>query len=49
VADQVRDPLAAAGVQRVVTLGEVSGAVFGLPHDGFYPVHQMVRWLVCEK
>jgi hypothetical protein len=46
---EVRDRLAAAGVQRVVTLGEVSGAVFGLPHDGFYPVHQMVRWLVCEK
>lgn len=49
VAEELRDGLAAVGVQRMVTLGEVSGAVFGLPHDGFYPVHQFVRWLVCES
>jgi len=45
---EVRDALASAGVQRVVTLGQALGPAAGLPHDGFYPLHRFVRWVNDE-
>jgi hypothetical protein len=45
---EVRDLLASAGVQRVVTLGKALGPGPGLPHDGFYPLHRFVRWVNDE-
>jgi hypothetical protein len=45
---EVRDALASAGVQRVVTLGRALGPAAGLPHDGFYPLHRFVRWVNDE-
>ncbi|HEV7444900.1 MAG TPA: acyl-CoA reductase [Steroidobacteraceae bacterium] len=45
---EVRDALASAGVQRVVTLGHALGPAAGLPHDGFYPLHRFVRWVNDE-
>jgi hypothetical protein len=44
----LRDDLAARGMQRIVPLGEVLDAIPGLPHDGFYPLHRFVRWLVDD-
>lgn len=42
----LRDALAAAGAQRLVPLGMAAGGgPAGLPHDGFYPLHRMVRWI----
>jgi hypothetical protein len=35
-------------MQRIVPLGEVLDAIPGLPHDGFYPLHRFVRWLVDD-
>lgn len=45
---EVRDALACAGVQRVVSLGGALGPDAGLPHDGFYPLHRFVRWVNDE-
>ncbi|UGQ11194.1 long-chain-fatty-acyl-CoA reductase [Yinghuangia sp. ASG 101] len=45
---EVRDGLAAAGVQRVVELGGAVGMEAGLPHDGFLPLHRFVRWVNDE-
>lgn len=45
---ELRDPLASAGVQRVVTLGKALGGGPGLPHDGFYPMHRFVKWVADE-
>lgn len=45
---EVRDALASAGVQRVVSLGKALGPGPGLPHDGFYPLHRFVRWVNDE-
>ena len=45
---EVRDLLASAGVQRVVTLGKAISSGSGLPHDGFYPLHRFVRWVNDE-
>ena len=45
---ELRDALASAGVQRVVTLGKALGPGPGLPHDGFYPLHRFVRWVNDE-
>jgi hypothetical protein len=45
---EVRDALASAGVQRVVSLGGALGPDTGLPHDGFYPLHRFVRWVNDE-
>ena len=46
---EVRDPLASAGVQRITALGGINGAPFGgLPHDGGWPVHRMLHWVVAE-
>ena len=44
----LRDALAAAGVQRVVSLGSAMGPAPGLPHDGFWPLHRFVRWVNDE-
>jgi hypothetical protein len=45
---EVRNALASAGVQRVVTLGRALGPGPGLPHDGFYPLQRFVRWVNDE-
>lgn len=45
---EVRNLLASAGVQRVVTLGKAVGPGPGLPHDGFYPLQRFVRWVNDE-
>jgi len=45
---ELRDALASAGVQRVVTLGSALGPGPGLPHDGFYPLQRFVRWVTDE-
>jgi hypothetical protein len=45
---ELRDALCAAGVQRVVNLGNALGAYLGLPHDGFLPLSRFVRWVVDE-
>ena len=44
----LRNLLAAAGAQRVVSLGSVPLMEGGLPHDGFYPLHRLVRWVSDE-
>jgi len=44
----LRDRLAAAGAQRVVTLGTALGGGVGIPHDGFFPLHRLVRWVTDE-
>ena len=44
----LRDRLASAGVQRVVTLGGAESMVVGMSHDGFYPLARMVRWVNDE-
>jgi Acyl-CoA reductase (LuxC) len=47
----LRNALAAAGVQRVVTLGNAIGlatAGQGLPHDGSYPLQRLMRWVTDE-
>jgi len=43
----LRDALASAGAQRVVTLG-LAAPEGGLPHDGFYPLQRFVRWVNDE-
>lgn len=43
----LRDILASAGAQRIVSLGSATPEV-GLPHDGFYPLHRFVRWVNDE-
>src|SRR6185369_4645429 len=44
----IRDRLASAGVQRIVTLGGASGGMAGLSHDGFFPLHRFMRWVNDE-
>lgn len=47
----LRDALAGAGVQRVVTLGNAIGLATsgqGLPHDGSFPLQRLVRWVSDE-
>jgi hypothetical protein len=44
----LRDRLAAQGMQRLVPLGEVIQVASGFPHDGFFPVHRFVKWLVDD-
>lgn len=47
---EVRDPLASAGVQRIVSLGGINAGKFGgMPHDGGWPVHRMMHWVVAES
>jgi hypothetical protein len=45
--EDLRNALASAGAQRVVTLG-LAGPEIGLPHDGFYPLQRLVRWVNDE-
>jgi hypothetical protein len=45
---ELRNALAAAGVQRVVELGGAGGVETGLPHDGFFPLQRLVRWVSDE-
>ena len=45
---ELRDAIIAHGGQRVVSLGGAARGAIGLPHDGFYPCHRMVRWAVDE-
>jgi hypothetical protein len=45
---ELRDPLANAGVQRVVALGKAMGIDPGLPHDGFFPLQRLMRWVGDE-
>jgi hypothetical protein len=35
-------------MQRLVPLGEVIQVASGFPHDGFYPLHRFVKWLVDD-
>jgi hypothetical protein len=42
---EVRDRLASAGTQRVVSLGLAGAMPIGLSHDGFIPLHRFVRWV----
>ncbi len=44
----LRDHLATAGVQRVVNLGTALGGSLGNPHDGMYPLHRLVSWVVDD-
>lgn len=44
----LREKLAAAGAQRIVTLGSALGGGVGIPHDGFFPLHRLVRWITDE-
>jgi len=45
---ELREKLAAAGAQRVVALGAALGGGVGIPHDGFFPLHRLVRWVTDE-
>jgi hypothetical protein len=47
-AEQLRDRLASAGMQRLVGLGSVATKVPGIPHDGFYPLQRLTRWIVDD-
>ncbi len=44
----LRDALASAGAQRIVTLGAAADGSAGLPHDGFIPLHRFMRWINDE-
>lgn len=45
---ELRDRLAGAGVQRIVSLGSAAGGVPGIAHDGFMPIHRFMRWVNDE-
>ncbi len=44
----LRDVIASAGAQRVVTLGAAAANQAGLSHDGFNPLQRFVRWVNDE-
>ncbi|MDB5686536.1 MAG: long-chain-fatty-acyl-CoA reductase [Rhizorhabdus sp.] len=47
---EVRDALAGAGVQRITALGGIMAGRFGgTPHDGGWPLHRMMHWVVAEE
>lgn len=46
--NELRNALAAMGVQRIVRLGSAGAVEAGLPHDGFMPLHRFVRWVNDE-
>jgi len=48
-AAELRDVLASMGVQHIVGLGEVAQSVEGLPHDGFYPIRRVMRWVLDDS
>lgn len=45
----LRDPLAAAGAQRVCRLGSARRHVLGSPHDAMYPLQRFVHWMADES
>jgi hypothetical protein len=45
---ELRDPLAGAGVQRVIRLGSALTSSAGNPHDGMFPLHRLVTWVVDD-
>jgi hypothetical protein len=47
---ELRNALASAGAQRIVTLGEVSAGVGfgGMPHDAGIPLHRFMKWVSDE-
>jgi hypothetical protein len=45
---ELRDALAAAGVQRIVELGKAVAFEAGISHDGFLPLSRFVRWVNDE-
>ncbi|MDR2188085.1 MAG: hypothetical protein LBE62_08540 [Azonexus sp.] len=45
---ELRNALAAMGVQRVVELGKAGSVETGIPHDGFFPLMRFVRWVNDE-
>jgi hypothetical protein len=45
---QLRDVLAARGVQRIVAIGRAPNVEIGLPHDGFLPFQRYMRWVNDE-
>ena len=47
---ELRDRLASAGAQRVMSLGGVAKGASppGFPHDGFFPLPRFVRWVSDE-
>jgi hypothetical protein len=45
---EVRDRLAHAGVQRICRLGHAGMLTLGIPHDGMYPLHRFVNWVVDD-
>lgn len=45
---ELRDRLATAGVQRAVKLGSALTGSMGNPHDGMYPLHRFVNWVVDD-
>jgi hypothetical protein len=45
---EVRDRYAYAGAQRIVPLGSSGMMSLGAPHDGMYPLHRFVSWVVDE-
>jgi hypothetical protein len=47
----LRDALTTAGVDRLCDLGQanpVRTADFGAPHDGFWALRRLVRWVSCQ-
>ena len=46
---EMRDALSSAGAQRIVGLGNINAGKFGgTPHDGGWPLHRMMHWVVTE-
>ncbi|NQE47265.1 long-chain-fatty-acyl-CoA reductase [Herbaspirillum rubrisubalbicans] len=47
---ELRDGLASAGVQRIVSLGEANapGSFGGMPHDATIPLHRFMKWITEE-
>jgi hypothetical protein len=45
---ELRDQLATAGVQRVIRLGSALTGSAGNPHDGMFPLHRLVTWVVDD-
>ena len=45
---EIRDLLATAGVQRVVRLGNCHMGSAGNPHDGMFPLHRFMNWVVDD-
>lgn len=47
---ELRDALASAGVQRIVSLGEANapGSFGGMPHDASIPLHRFMKWITEE-